>query len=165
MKTNTLQIQPAGKQDLETLQQLAYEIWPIYYQAIISMDQIEYMLRLFSNPQYLEQQIHTGTMPFLAFENETPIGYLALTPAENQKLKLDKLYLLPETRGKGYGIQMLRFAENHARHLKSTSLILNVNRFNPTLHFYKKQGFQTIQQIDIPLGPFWLFDFIMEKHL
>lgn len=165
MKTNTLHIRPAAIEDLETFQQLAYEIWPSYYQAIISMDQIEYMLRLFCNPEYLASQMAKGMLPFLVLENKKPVGYLALMPQSKTEVKLDKLYLLPEIRGKGYGTTMMQFCETEARQLGYKSLILNVNRFNPSLQFYKKGGFIMRQQIDIPLGPYWLFDFIMAKNL
>ena len=165
MKKQSFDIRPAATKDLEILQQLAYEIWPFYYQTIISIDQIEYMLRLFSNTEYLQTQLNAGMLTFLVFEGDKPIGYMALMPQDTSKLKLDKLYLLPETRGKGYGKNMLEFAENQAKDLGFESLILNVNRFNPSLDFYKKAGFIVVQQVDIPLGPFWLFDFIMEKNL
>lgn len=39
-----IQILPATDTQLELIQDLAYAIWPSYYQNIISLDQIEYML-------------------------------------------------------------------------------------------------------------------------
>lgn len=160
-----LTIRPASEKELETIELLAWEIWPVYYQSIISLDQVEYMLREFGNPGYMARQTQNGMRPYLAFEDNKPVGYLALFPVKGTKMKLDKLYLLPETRGRNFGRQLLEFGEQEARKSKFNVLTLNVNRFNPSLMFYQKCGFHIVQQVDIPLGPFALFDFILEKQL
>jgi hypothetical protein len=44
-------------------------------------------------------------------------------------------------------------------------MLLNVNRNNPAIDFYKKMKYQIIETVDIPLDKFWLNDYIMKKDL
>ena len=106
-----------------------------------------------------------GQLFFLAFEEEKPIGFLGITHHEGNETKINKLYLLAACRGKGYGKAMLDFAEQQASNIGCKNLILNVNRFNPALQFYTACGFVVRQTVDIPFGPFWLNDYIMEKTI
>ena len=80
-------------------------------------------------------------------------------------MKIDKLYLIEDCRGKGFGKKLITFIENEAKKLNVKSLFLNVNRFNESLLFYKKAGFEIIETKDIPFGPFWLNDFILSKSI
>lgn len=156
---------PAETAELAEIQELAYEIWPAYYASIISQDQIEYMLReLYSLPA-LEAQAAAGQHFFLLKEGKKAIGFWALSPKGKTELKLDKLYLLDEYRGMQLGKRMMDEALSWARQQGFSTLILNVNRFNASLSFYQKLGFTVREQVDIPFGPFFLNDFIMEKSL
>jgi ribosomal protein S18 acetylase RimI-like enzyme len=40
-------------------------------------------------------------------------------------------------------------------------LDLNVNRNNQAKHFYEKIGFNVIREEDIPIGPYWMNDYVM----
>jgi diamine N-acetyltransferase len=75
------------------------------------------------------------------------------------------LYLLDEFRGTGLGRKMLDKAEELARQHLCRFLVLNVNRFNKSLEFYRKAGFKVREEVDLPFGPFWLNDFVMEKEV
>lgn len=158
-----ISILPAN--DPEIIQELAYQIWPAYYDAIIGPDQTEYMLRLLYNPDDLKQQQESGEMLFQVNLVKKPVGFLGLKPQNKDQIKLTKLYLSEEMRGLGLGRTLLDFALNYSRENHFKWLILNVNRFNPTLNFYLRQGFTIQQQVDIPFGPFWLNDYIMEKKI
>lgn len=158
-------IKPASDNELEDIQQLAYVIWPAYYSSIISLDQIEYMLRNLYSLESLKEQKRSGTQFFLALERNRKVGFLALTPAKTGAIHIDKLYLLPECRGKGYGKQMVNFAHQVAQQQKATKITLNVNRFNESLWFYRGIGFSVEKEVDIPFGPYVLTDFIMQSPL
>jgi GNAT superfamily N-acetyltransferase len=75
------------------------------------------------------------------------------------------LYLKEECRGKGYGRQLIDFVVSEGKKIPTNFLFLNVNRFNESLAFYKKNGFEIVENLDIPFGPFWLNDFIMKKPI
>jgi len=151
--------------EFEVIQTLAYEIWPSFYASIISFDQIEYMLRLRYSFDALLLQAQNGQEFFLAKQNGISVGFIGFTPDQKYSLKIDKLYLIEESRGKGFGKTMIRFVEERAKVLGAEVLFLNVHRFNASLQFYKKVGFEVIENVDIPFGPFWLNDFILQKKL
>lgn len=156
------EIVAASRTDLEIIQALAYEIWPEYYSNLISLDQIEYMLRNLYDLENLEEQEKKGSRFFLIKEGTKPIGFLGLTPKE-KSVHIDKLYLISATRGKGYGRQMIDFSSEFSHQLGFNRLTLNVNRFNDALFFYRALGFVIQSEVDIPYGPFVLTDYIMER--
>jgi diamine N-acetyltransferase len=45
------------------------------------------------------------------------------------------------------------------------TIVLNVNRLNPAFAFYKKFGFEVMRQEDIPIGPYWMNDYVMKLEL
>ena len=48
----------------------------------------------------------------------------------------------------------------------SAILLLNVNRFNSALGFYKKIGFEVVDEVNIDIGNGYLMeDYVMEKGL
>lgn len=163
-KKNRAEIVAATRTDLEIIQALAYEIWPAYYSNIISLDQIEYMLRNLYNLDYLEQQEINGSRFFLVKVGSKPVGFLGLTPRE-KSVHLDKLYLIPDCRGKGYGRMMIDFSSEFSFSLGQNKLTLNVNRFNDSLLFYLSLGFVIQSEVDIPYGPFLLTDYILERSI
>ena len=79
--------------------------------------------------------------------------------------KLHKLYVLPEHHGSGYGMALIDDIRN--RLLKSGIYILdlNVNRYNPARGFYEKAGFRVLREEDVPIGPYWMNDFVMRLTL
>jgi N-acetylglutamate synthase-like GNAT family acetyltransferase len=158
-----INIVKAKESDLEAIQEMAYQIWPVYYSNIISIEQIEYMLRLLYSPEALMQQGAKGQIFFIAEEKGKMVGFMGITPGPSNKMKIDKLYLNESCRGKGYGKLLIQFAEEQAKQLKASSIFLNVNRFNASFDFYTKMGFEVKNIIDIPFGPFWLNDFVVEK--
>jgi diamine N-acetyltransferase len=40
-------------------------------------------------------------------------------------------------------------------------LDLNVNRHNPAKSFYEKIGFTVLREEDVPIGPYWMNDYVM----
>ena len=45
------------------------------------------------------------------------------------------------------------------------TLDLNVNRHNKAKNFYEKMGFQVAYEEDIPIGKYWMNDYVMRKIL
>jgi diamine N-acetyltransferase len=82
-----------------------------------------------------------------------------------QTFKLSKLYILPDAQGMQVGKQLLQHCENYLKAHKIQALVLNVNRYNKAVDFYKKMDYQIMETVDIPLQQFWLNDYIMKKDL
>ncbi|HYH55710.1 MAG TPA: GNAT family N-acetyltransferase, partial [Anseongella sp.] len=67
--------------------------------------------------------------------------------------------------GKGTGRLLMNAVETKVRELGGRILELNVNRFNKARSFYEKLGFAVRRAADIPIGPFFMNDYIMQKEL
>ena len=160
-------INEANYSNLALIKEMAEDIWPQYYGEIISMEQIHFMLSKLYNIDALAEAKRNGERFFIIYKGADPIGYFSIMPLANneQIFKLPKLYLYPAYRGKGFGAQMLAFAENEAKKMGATELTLNVNRNNPSFEFYKKRGYAVAETVDIPFGSYYLNDYVMIKKL
>ena len=84
---------------------------------------------------------------FLIRQDELYIGYLVLSfdfslEYGGKNAWIDELFIRPECRGKGIGSQALDFAAQTARELGAKVLHLEVNRGNPALDLYRRNGFK-----------------------
>nr|WP_255424468.1 GNAT family N-acetyltransferase [Apibacter sp. HY039] len=76
------------------------------------------------------------------------------------------MYVLPDTQGKGIGKKLIQEVEKRAIKEKNKLLILNVNRFNKAVSFYKNMGFSISGSENIDIGKgFLMEDYIMEKEV
>lgn len=161
-----MKIFEAKAKDLSVIQELAYKIWPSTYGEILSEEQLKFMLDKFYALDFLEIQMNNG-QHFILFEEEnTTYGFASyeLNYDDSGKTKIHKIYVLPQTQGKGIGKKLIDFIEEIAINNNNLGLILNVNRFNKALGFYEKIGFEIIETVDIEIGNGYLMeDFIMQK--
>jgi diamine N-acetyltransferase len=154
--------------DLKTITEIAHKTWPLTYGEILSPAQLTYMLDAFYSDAALRTNIENGHEFLLAEEADTALGF---TSFEHQyqntaSTKIHKIYILPETQGKGIGKLLIDAIEQLAVTNESKSLLLNVNRFNKALTFYQKLGFKIIEEIDIELEFGYLMeDYVMEKKI
>ncbi|MGH2666825.1 GNAT family N-acetyltransferase [Flavobacterium sp.] len=159
----------ATKEQLGIVQRLAYEIWPDTYGKILSKIQLDFMLDKFYNIASLEEQMLEKNQVFMLIEDDGKyLGFCAyeLNINNSTKTKLHKIYVLPETQGKGVGKLLLEEVENAGRKAGNTHLFLNVNRFNNALEFYKYKGFAIVDEVNIEIGNGYLMeDYVMEKNL
>jgi GNAT superfamily N-acetyltransferase len=95
------------------------------------------------------------------------VGFAAFSETNTleQVFKLHKLYLLPSEQGKGTGKLLIEEVSTQSKNLGGLILELNVNRGNKAVNFYKKQGFDVQQTLDIPYHTYVLNDYIMRKAL
>lgn len=145
---------------------LAHKTWPEAYGSILSNQQLNYMLDLFYSANALQKQMEDGQHFFIALENELPIGFASWQLKSPFLARLQKLYVLPSFQGKNTGLALLNKVVNEAKLSGAGKLELNVNRFNPALSFYKKQGFviDSIEDIDIGNG-YFMNDYVMSRSL
>jgi GNAT superfamily N-acetyltransferase len=159
-------IRTATFDDASTISDLAGRIWRICYAPILQPEQIEYMLNALYNTEVLSQLISSVGQHFIIIDDEgEPVGFAAYSFINNSLAKLNKLYVLPEKHGKGFGKALL----NEVIHLVKDSgrdlLTLNVNRYNPAFHFYTRENFEIEREEDIPIGPYWMNDYVMRKKI
>lgn len=140
--------------------------WEPTYGEILSPEQIVYMFEKIYSPEALENQMTEGGQHFLLlFDAETTVGFAAVSQEEPGYFKLHKIYVLPAMQGTGAGKYLLAAVEQYVKSVGGKKLALNVNRYNKARTFYEKMNFVVIEEVDIPIGPYWMNDFIMLKQL
>lgn len=147
---------------------IAYQTWFPTYKNIISQEQIDFMFGEMYTPESIYKQIDfLGHHFYILYEDEIAQGFASISEMIHESTptyKIHKLYLLPETQGKGYGKCLLNFIEKEYAE-KAKCIILNVNINNPAYHFYLKMNYKVRERVDIPFGAFMLNDYVMEKYL
>lgn len=157
----------ATQEDIPLIQELARRSWENAYAGILSGEQMEYMLSTMysateigahlQNPRYhyylIRDENNHSFEGFIGYEN----GY------EEKTTKLHRIYLVPESKGKGIGKYGLEFLKEKASGYGDERIILNVNKYNPARNFYESQGFSVYGEgvFDIGSG-FVMDDYLME---
>lgn len=103
----------------------------------------------------------------LLYEGDNPVGFAAYSVKDEAEniYKLNKIYVLPQSQGKGYGKTLLTAVEGEVKQHGARALDLNVNRHNKAKQFYERCGYHVHVQEDIPIGPYWMNDYVMRKAL
>lgn len=160
-------INEISKKELNIIQKIVFETWPVAYGEILSEAQLNYMLDKFYNLASLEKTIEEGHRYFVYFENEIPLGFLGVQAGlKPDSMKIHKLYVLPQNQGKNIGFKLFQHAENLTKLMNLKRLFLNVNRFNKAKQFYEKLGMNVCKVEDIDIGSGYLMeDFVMEKEI
>ncbi|HEY0053773.1 MAG TPA: GNAT family N-acetyltransferase [Pedobacter sp.] len=155
----------ASKNDIFLISKLAYEIWPKTYLNILSTKQINFMLNDMYSHENLLAQFNNGVEFLMVEIQNNGVGFASysLSDSGTSVYKIHKLYLLPAYQGKGLGNQIIQFIEGDSGLKNGKFLELNVNRNNPAVAFYLKNGFEIIREINIPYHQFTLNDYVMRK--
>jgi len=162
------QIRQATIADVETIRQIAEETWWAAYRPILAAEQIAFMLGDIYSAQKVTSQIAGNLQTYLLLiEDGQPVAFAAYSPREEDAeiYKLHKLYCLPATQGKGCGKILIDEVCKQTLEAGKHTLDLNVNRYNKAKSFYKKMGFEVIYEEDVPIGPYWMNDYVMRKKL
>jgi len=163
-----IEIVQLGKEEIFLVHKLAHDIWPKAFRNIVSSDQINYMLDWMYDINTLEEQVQTGHLFYVVKEDGVAKGFIGLEPnyPDIEILRIHKFYVLPECQGKGMGRVLFNKAVDVAFDLDLSTLHLNVNRFNPSVEFYKHLGFKVVAEEDIDIGrDYFMEDYIMELNL
>ncbi len=158
-------IRPADLDDINTIGFLVQQIWPDAYGAILTHEQLQYMINLFYSPASLRRQMVDDHHQFIIVEEgEEAIGFAAWSAIDEPGVfKLHKLYVLPGQQGKGLGKSLLQFIFDEIRAKDGQLLRLNVNRHNKARQFYERMGFVVTKEEDVPIGEgYFMNDYVME---
>ncbi len=166
-----LTITQATEEHLPIIRDIAYRTWPDTFGAILSPEQIHYMLEMMYSLNALREQIHEQGHGFLlAKESESDdyLGYVSYEPDYKGQptTKIHKLYTLPASQGKGVGRLLIEDVAEVARQRGNDRLSLNVNRNNRAVGFYERLGFYVAGEENIDIGNgFLMEDYVMQKLL
>ncbi len=160
-----IHLEKINKNQLPIVKDLAYAIWPSTYGEILSSEQLSYMLNSFYSVENLENQMDKGQIFELLMEDKDVVGFVAyeFNCNETTLLKIHKIYLLPETQGKGFGKFMIDEIVKTAKNNAQKGVFLNVNKYNKAQFFYKKLGFMITKEEVIDIGNDYVMDdYVME---
>lgn len=156
----------SDKDQIQTIENLAYEIWNEHYTPIIGKNQVKYMLEKFQSVEAMTEQIKNGFLYFLCKDYNVPVGYMSMNISDGA-LFLSKFYVVSEERGKGYGRKMITFLESLAKETNLNKISLTVNKHNTgSITMYKKVGFVICGTAVKDIGEgFIMDDYQMEKRV
>lgn len=159
-------IQNNTDENFTSIRAIAQEVWPIAYGAILSQEQLDYMMEMmYSIPSLQKQAKEKANHFILAIDNDIPVGFAAYEFNYNKKprTKIHKIYILPNQQGKGIGKTLIDFIVNKAKQRHQKGLILNVNKKNIAVRFYERIGFTISREEVIDIGNGYVMDdFVME---
>ena len=155
---------------IPVVQGLSREIWNKVYPSIISQEQIDYMLEMMYSKESLEKQMtEMDHHFFLLYSEGMPVGFASYSIKSNQEphtVRLNKLYLQPECHGMGFGKAMIDYVVKQSTILNASNIELNVNKQNPAVRFYKRQGFSIKSEMVLDIGNGYVMDdYIMTMPL
>jgi len=165
-----IHIRIAQLEDIDLIHQLGKAAFYPTYLPYISEAQVDYMFHKMYDAQSLQEQMNVrGDIFLIAYDDDdASLGFasLQINYDGKQTSKLHKLYVLPDTQTKGIGKTLLHKAEEIARNAGEENLLLNVNRYNKAVDFYKHLGYtiHRIDDIDIGNG-FFMNDYEMIKSI
>lgn len=166
--SSSIYIVPAEVQHFSVIQDIARNTWPHTFGAILSPQQIDYMLNWMYSLSSIEEQVKKGHNFLLATDGKEYYGYASyeVNYKGTAKVKVHKIYILPSVQGKGVGRLLMDAIAETAKQHDGTHLALNVNRENPAIKFYERYGFEIVGSEDIDIGNGYLMeDYVMEKKL
>ena len=150
----------ATNSQLEIIQDLAKAIWPDAYGAILSQEQLEYMMEMMYRLDSLENQLKNNIVFLLAKEENDFIGFASyeLNFQNSNKTKIHKLYILPTIQGKGVGKNLILHIQEIAKKNSNAALILNVNKYNKAKDFYLHNQFEIADSLVVDIGNGYVMD-------
>lgn len=160
-----LNFRKATIEDAPLIAQLADCIWKEHYISIITMEQIEYMLKKMYSKESILQQMSEGQHYTLVMDGEQTIGYVSLSKKDEKHYFLHKFYIHTNKQGKGIGSRVMEYVLK--TNPTAESIELTVNRKNyKAINFYFKNGFSINRVEDFDIGKdYFMNDFVMIKTI
>ncbi len=167
--TLDVRILPLRDEDIPDLVRLARDIWYAHYPSIITVEQIEYMLDQRYRPEIIRSQLASNTAWWdKLLRDGAMVAFASYELSEHaDAMKLDKLYVRYDLRGRGYGSLLMQHVEQCARARGRTRLYLQVNKNNASaIDAYLRNGFAVTEAARFDIGRgFIMDDYVMSKAL
>jgi len=156
-----IQLQKAKSEDIPLITSLAHKIWKAYYPAIITHEQIDYMLDKFYSTTSLDEQMNDGQDFYLIKLNNNSVGYLSITKQNDGEYFLNKFYIDLDQHRKNIGQTSFQNLLNELPEINTIRLTVNRSNYK-TINFYFKFGFIIEEVKDFDIGNnYYMNDFIM----
>jgi len=170
MNTN-FQIKKASLADLAELLAFAKSNFIQTYEHLNDPQNFQaYLNKAFSKDNFRAEMEAPNTHFYLLRNREELLGYIKLNfnkgiedlKAE-ESVELERIYVKPEAKGKGYGKVLIHTAKNAAKNQTKKTLWLGVWERNPkAIAFYEKMGFEKFGSHVFMIGTESQNDFLMK---
>ena len=164
----SLALRAASEAEIPALRALAERIWRVSYTEMLTPAQIDYMLSWMYAPETIAREIAEGVLWETAWLDGEMVGFHSCTlETAEQRLKLNKLYLLPELQGSGLGQQLLEHVHTLAAQRGARQVWLQVNKTNArAIRAYERAGYVVERSAVFDIGGgFVMDDFIMTRSI
>ena len=186
MQNDQVTIRKATLADIPLLQQLAETCYMPAYRDIHEEAQNRYIMSgMYATETLTREMTDEGSCYLVLAVDGVPSGYCAFKPVPEEDgddvVLLDKLYLHPDLKGRGYGRRLFDAVMAELESARPTQegssqqspsqhgpslMRLVVNRRNAAVDFYKHLGFNVVDSFDRVVGPGYVMDaYVMEKDL
>ncbi len=159
----------ASEKDYQAIHSTANQTWVKAFGRVSTEDQTGYMLEMmYSITSLTKQASDKSPKVCLAADGNGYMGYLTYETNYNglPKTKIHKIFILPTEHGKGIERLLINKVSKIASDNNNNSLMLNVDRGDPSLHIYERLGFRKTGRENVLIGTSLLMeDYIMEKNL
>jgi GNAT superfamily N-acetyltransferase len=157
----------ATENDIPMIQDLARRSWENAYAEILSTEQMEYMLLTMYSQEEIADHLKQPNYHYYLIKDEANDSFEGFIGYENGyeegTTKLHRIYLVPESKGKGFGKGTLEFLNEKVKESGDERIILNVNKHNSAKKFYKSQGYSVYGEGIFDIGNnFFMDDYLME---
>jgi ribosomal protein S18 acetylase RimI-like enzyme len=133
----------------------------------------KFMNEQFSRDKLIKEVGEPGNIFLLAFDGETPVGYVRMREGEQRPefdnkdaIEIVRIYSINTYIGMGVGQQLMRQSIFLAKEMKKEIIWLGVWEKNPrAIAFYNKWGFEKFAEHDFLLGDDVQKDWLMKKEL
>ncbi len=144
-----------------------------FYHLNTPADIEHYLDHAFAKAQIAAQYNNPNCHFFFATIKGQTVGYLKLNTdtaqtefQDKEGLEIERIYIISGQQGKGYGHQLLEFAENYAHKLDKTYIWLGVWEFNPkAIALYERFGLSKFDTHIYYIGNDAQTDYLMRKYV
>lgn len=160
--------------DLNVLQKISIETFTSTYQHLNTKENFDKHITFAFNLNQLNSELKTPNTEFYFLQKEKKvIGYLKLNEgnAQSEKMSIycyevERIYLLKEYQGKGFGKTLIEKAIEVAISKNKKEVWLGVWEKNPNaLGFYKKMGFEEFGTHIFKVGDDEQLDYLLKIKL
>lgn len=159
----------ATENDIPLIQELARKSWENAYAEILSGEQMEYMLGTMYSYDEIANHLQNPNYQYYLIQDENNNTYDGFIGYENsyeeKTTKLHRIYLVPESKGKGVGKKALLFLNEKVAEYGDRRIILNVNKYNSARNFYESQGYKVYDEGVFDIGNGFVMDDFLMEHL
>ena len=173
-KTLKQEFKKCTGKDIEILQKIMCKTFTDTYRAMNTSEDMEnYLMKYFNELQLRKDITELNCEYYLLYHGDNLVGYIKINESpdqsdinENDSLELERIYVIEEYKGKGFGRSLIEFATNKAVEKNKEYVWLGVwdKNYN-AISFYEKMGFIIDGTHIFILGENVQSDYIMKKYI